>query len=143
MVSWNIYLRSRRVFIPTVAKAEDGFFVDVDPVLVVERGDCDSIVSAANQVISAGNPTIKTPTRYNFPTPVVLAHAKVKSWSTFERGAVYWKVTGKTDSYQLHAQRKVATGGWENVPGEGKMFAGPLAINEPANALAMEIQSRK
>ncbi len=67
--------------------------------------------------MSKGNPIVPTPARATFPKPVVLAHAKVKTRSAFERDALNWTIVEKAGSYQITPGRKRSDGkGWEDDP---------------------------
>ncbi|MBP1152672.1 hypothetical protein [Methylocaldum sp. RMAD-M] len=141
MMLWHVYLRKGIVFVPTVAKTEAGFFLDIDPVAVLESSDRQQVSEAIKAAILKGNPTVPTPTRAAFPKPVVLNYANVKSWATFERNAYCWKVTGKDSAFQLCPQRKNPSGGWEDDPTNAETFNGRTAIDELANAVADKVQS--
>jgi hypothetical protein len=113
---FNFYLRKGQVFVPTVAKTEAGFFMDLNPVSVVEVGNPDAVAQAIVATIEKRNPIVPTPTRGTFPTPVILAHAKVKSWATFEKSALCIKVVLNGSIYQIRPMRKSPSGGWEDDP---------------------------
>ena len=98
---WHIYFRKGTVFIPTVAKTDAGFFMDIDPVAVVEGVNHQTVAEAIKAVISKGNPTVATPTRATFPKPVILKYANVKSWATFEKGAFCWTIKKKDHSHPI------------------------------------------
>ncbi len=111
---WHIYLRKGQVFVPTVSKTDAGFFMDTNPVAVHAANDLNGIIGAIETTISRGNPVVPAPCRGSFPAPIVLEHAKVKSWATFEKAAVCWKVRLKEVAYQLCPMRKNPAGGWED-----------------------------
>lgn len=136
----HIYLRKGTVYVPTVAKTEAGFFVDVEPVAVIEGSDRARIADAIKKTIIKGNPTIETPTRLTFPKPVVLSYANVKSWATFEKSSLCWKASKKESVLQLRPQRKNPNGGWEDDPEKVEIFTGPMAIDEIAEVAAKQIQ---
>jgi len=111
---WHIYLRRGQVFVPTVSRTDAGFFLDVNPVAVHKSDDFEGIANAIVASISRGNPVTVAPNRGSFPAPVILEHAKVKSWSTFEKSATCWKVRLKESLYQLCPMRRNSAGGWED-----------------------------
>lgn len=136
---WHIYLRKGTVFVPTVAKTEAGFFVDVDPVAVIESSDHASIVDAIKATVIKGNPIIETPTRAAFPKPVILGYANVKSWATFEKSALCWIISKKENILQLRPQRKNPDRGWEDDPDKVQTFTGTSAVDEIAETAAKQI----
>jgi hypothetical protein len=64
-------LRKGVAYIPTTARTEAGYWLAIEPVEAIERG----------------NPVVKTPTRQNFPPPVMQPYCGMKSFSEFERTA--------------------------------------------------------
>lgn len=110
---WHIYHRKGQVFVPTVSKTDAGFFLDSNPVAVLDARDEVGIMLAIQTAVARGNPVATAPDRESFPPPAVLEHAKVKSWSTFEKSALFWKIRLKDAVYQVCPTRKSATGGWE------------------------------
>jgi hypothetical protein len=125
---WHIYLRKGQVFVPTVSKTDAGFFMDANPVAVHHADDIDGMVGAIEMAISRGNPVLPAPARGNFSAPVVLEHAKVKSWSTFEKSAMCWKVRRRESTYQLCPMRKNASGGWEDDSAKTETHATPQDV---------------
>src|SRR5215469_14412172 len=113
---WHLYLRRNTVYIPTVAKTEAGYHMGVDPVSTVSVSDFDALQAAIVKVINRGNPSVPTPTRATFPQPVVLKHAGLKSWATFEKDATYCKITEKDSRYRIVQGRRRADRGFEDDP---------------------------
>jgi hypothetical protein len=118
---WNIYVRNGTVYVPTVARAESGghlgYFMDIDPVEVVPATDAGALQRAIKDVVTKGNPIVSAPqTRAAFPKPIVLKYAKVKSWSAFEKNALFWKIVEKDGIYQIKPGRRRPDRGWEDDP---------------------------
>jgi hypothetical protein len=67
------------------------------------------------KAIRRGNPVVKTPTRQNFPPPVMQRHCGMKSFSAFERTAALWAISGRDDSYVIYPWRRSTQhrGAWE------------------------------
>lgn len=140
MMLWHVYLRKGVIFVPTVAKTDAGFFMDIDPVTVVDSANHEGVVDAIKATISKGNPTVATPTRGTFPKPVVLPYANVKSWVTFEKNAFCWKISRNELGFQLRPQRKNFAGGWEDDPGQSRSFDGERSVDELASSIADQVQ---
>lgn len=113
---WHFYLRKGAAYVPTVAQTEAGFYMDIEPVEVVPLSNMEALQRAVKQAISRGNPRVSTPSRATFPKPVVLSHAKVKSWSTFEESASCWQIVEKDGSYQMGPMRTSSTRGLGRGP---------------------------
>lgn len=89
---WLLFVRKAKVFIPTMARTEAGFYMGIEPVAVVDSSNREAVRSAFLDAIGRGNPIVPTPTRATFPPSPLLKHANVKSLSTFEKNAQCWKL---------------------------------------------------
>jgi hypothetical protein len=138
---WNLYLRNGTAYVPTVAQTEAGFFLDIDPVEVVPAIDTEALRNAVKQAIGRGNPRVPTPTRAAFPKPVVLRYAKVKSWSTFEKGCSNWTIVEKGGLYQIKRGRKRPDRGWEDDPTQIEALPPGTGIAEIARLAASAMKS--
>jgi hypothetical protein len=112
---WNLYLRKGIVFIPTVSKTEAGFYLDTEPVEVVPVQDIARLEIALKNTINKGNPVVPTPTRDNFPKPVVLKYSNTKSWSSFEKNAFCFSLK-RNKVFEVMRLRRSPNGGWEVDP---------------------------
>jgi hypothetical protein len=110
------YLRKGVVYVPTVAKTVAGFYLGVDPVAVVPVSHTADLRRALQETIARGNPRVLTPTRRNFPPPVTLKYAGVKTLAAFERGTLTWDMEKNGKVYQIKIGRKHPEGGWEEDP---------------------------
>ena len=137
---WHVYLRKGMVFIPTVATTDAGFFMDIDPVSLVESESKQRVIEEIKATVAKGNPLVATPARASFPKPVVVKYANVKSWAAFEKNAFCWKIFKKDSSFQLRPQRKSLFRGWEDDLSRSETFDGETAIEELANSIAEQMQ---
>jgi hypothetical protein len=128
------------VIIPTKAETEDGFFIGVEPVAVVDAADSVAVVRAVVAALERGNPRIKTPARDAFPPPVVLPYAGVKSWKTFEKGAQTWGVDVEDKHTVIRPQRRHSEGGWVDDEDRLEYFPPGTAFEKIAERIAMLIQ---
>ena len=69
---WGFYFRKGKVYVPRMARTEAGYYLNIEPVAVVDTDDFGGVVSAIQAAIERGNPAVPTPSRANFPKPVVL-----------------------------------------------------------------------
>jgi hypothetical protein len=132
--TWHVYVRKGMAFVPNVAQTEAGFFLDVDPVRVAKLDDLQSLASAIEQAIAAGNPRVPTPTRAAFPKPVILKPAGAKNWKGFvERGACF-TVFHSRDELELTETSRNDEGEWLDAPSLNQTL--------PADSLAIDIAKR-
>lgn len=110
---WKVYIREGKVFIPTVARTDAGYFVDVDPVFVHPVQDRQAIMGSVRSVIAGGNPVIPAFSRESFPKPVVLRYAKVKSWRAFQALASAFQLCLTDSGYEIQPLRKAGPNHFE------------------------------
>jgi hypothetical protein len=86
MLLINVYwgAKNGQVLVPTMAKTDAGFWLEVDPVEQATTIDVSSIAAVLQRSASRGNPAVPTPSRSAFPEWVVLKHANKKKRRDFE-----------------------------------------------------------
>jgi hypothetical protein len=108
----HISLRNGVVYMPTMGKMGKGFYRAVEPVAVVLVENTEALRQALKATIARGNPTVPQPQRRDdWPPPVVLKYARVKSWSAFERGRRVWDIK-ENDGVFLIAGNTTGPYGW-------------------------------
>jgi hypothetical protein len=101
------------VVIPTSAKTEAGYSIDIEPVTVVPLGDLAAIKSAIRLAAFRTIGVIPTPLRGEFPKPVVLKPGKVRSWSQFHWNYFVAHINQKKDgTIQFDVWEKWADGSY-------------------------------
>jgi len=66
----------------------------------------EALESLLLAVIARGNPVVPTPTRANFPRPVMERYCGMKSLSAFERTASCWAISRERDEYKICEWRR-------------------------------------
>jgi hypothetical protein len=104
-------------YVPTAAKAQAGYYLDIEPVEVTPISDEVGFAEAIKRSIDRGHPIIPTPTRATgFPKPVILTYVKVRSLTAFEKDASYWQLHNEDSLYRIEQWQKGAQGGWVPDP---------------------------
>jgi hypothetical protein len=112
----HISLRNGIVYMPTMGKMSKGFYRGVEPVAVVAAENTEALRQALNGTIARGNPAVPQPQRrQDWPPPVVLKYAGVKSWSAFERGRRVWDINEKDGVFQIAGNIR-GLNGWVEDP---------------------------
>ena len=137
---WQIYLRKDKVYVPTVAQTEAGFYTDIEPVIVVPAIDSKAFQGAVREIMAKGNPIVPTPTRASFPKPVILKYANVNSWSAFEKGALHWTVVEKLGNYQIKPSQRRQDRGWEEDPKRIEALPEGATLDEVARRVVALVQ---
>jgi hypothetical protein len=114
-VYWSFYLRKGVAYIPTTARTEAGYWLAIEPVDVAPVRTAADLHQAILKAIERGNPVVKTPTRQNFPPPVMQRYCGMKSFSAFERTAALWAISTRNDSWAIYPWRRSERyrGAWE------------------------------
>jgi hypothetical protein len=119
----HLYLRKGMVYLPTMGKIDEGIYRAVEPVAVVSASDIDGIRQALEETIARGNPTARLLRRSEYPSPLLLKYATVKSWPAFERGMTFWIVNKEDGVFQITGQSKRSDGGWRPDPERTIVFS--------------------
>jgi hypothetical protein len=130
----DVSLRKGIVYIPTMGKMDRGFYRGVEPVDVVAVSNTEALRKAIEAAIVRGNPPVPIPHRRDWPPPVVLKYAGVRSWSAFERGTMLWSIEKRDGSFQIARQKKQANGVWKDDP--------TCIVSFPSNAAIDEVIAR-
>ena len=119
---WSLYLRKQVVYVPTTGKLDDEpVYRKMEPVDVVPLSKTDDVRRALLSAIARGNPSAPRYTPGNFPPPVVLKYAGVKSWSAFERGTSTWGINESNGAFQIVGYRRHPTKGYSEQDPQQKI----------------------
>jgi hypothetical protein len=110
---WTIVFRGGKVFVPTTAQTEAGFYLATEPVSVTNESDSHAVEAAVVSAVERGNPVVPTPSRDDHKEYVLLKHAGVKSLSTFEKRARTWKLSKRGANFLIAPYRPGRYGGAE------------------------------
>jgi hypothetical protein len=136
----NCYLKSGTVYVPTVVKLQTGAYSDVEPVAVVPVANTEGLRRAFLDTISKGNIVVPNPPKDNWPAPVLLKYAGVKTWPAFMRGAASWSIKENDGIYQIVGHRTHPKGYWEQDPEQKIYFQPGSTINEVIERMVAILQ---
>jgi hypothetical protein len=119
---WHVYLKDNVVFVPTTGALDKGVYREMEPVAVVPLSNIEGARRALEATMARGNPPAPRYSAGNFPPPVLLKYAGVKTWSAFARGTLTWSIEESEGLYQIVAYRKNAKGYWEPDPDRKTVF---------------------
>ena len=123
----NLYVRDGVAYVPTAATTEAGYYLEIEPVEVAHLSDRIALKAAVMRAIERGHPRVPTPTRENFPKPIILKYAGVKALRTFEKTASCWQFLMSNGLYQIEQWRPFPKGGW--VPNGAKIESLPASTS--------------
>lgn len=108
----HVYLRQGIVYMPTVARTEAGFYMNVEPVAEVSVSNTDGIRSAFHELIARGTAVIPTPKRNEYPPSLLPKYAGVKTDRAFMHGTAHWAIDKKDGDCQIIGYRVHKDGYW-------------------------------
>ena len=108
----HVYLRQGVVYMPTVARTDAGFYMNVEPVAVVPVSNTDGIRSALHELMARDATVIPTPKRNEYPPSLLPKYAGVKTDRAFMQGTAHWAVDEKEGDYRIIGYRVHKDGYW-------------------------------
>jgi hypothetical protein len=141
----SFYLRKGIAFLPTMAKTEAGYWLMVQPVDVEAVGSANALQKSLMALFARGNPTVQTPTRRNFPRPIMERYCGMKSLSVFKRTATYWSISQDEQGFRVYAWRRSERyrGAWEENQGGQIRLPVCTPLEEVARSAAEFAMSRQ
>lgn len=118
----------------------EGFYRGIEPVAVVSISDRDSLRQALRMTIARGNPSVPMLKRNEWPAPVVLKYARVKTWSAFERGMQCWDVEEKRTVFRISGNVKSPNGMWVADPDQAITFPSGTALDNVIDRMIAILQ---
>ncbi len=105
----TLYIIGNKAIIPTVARTQAGYYLEVEPVTHLDLAD-PKLSEAMRKSLDGGNPIVPTSSRATFPEPVVLRYTGAKSWKKFAELADCWTVTERNGTFVLGRSERDADG---------------------------------
>ena len=138
----HLYIRNGTAYVPTAAKTQAGYYLDIDPVEVTSISDEEGFIRAIRRCIDRGHPIVPTPTRATgFPKPVILRYVKVRSLAAFEKDASYWQLHKEDDLYRIEQWKNGAQGGWLPDPARNETLPLGASVDDAIKCLINSVQS--
>jgi hypothetical protein len=139
MVTVDLFEFRGRLLIPTLAQTSDGFYIMVEPVIVISEPTADRLVVALREAQDRGNPRIPTPPPGKFPPPIVLPYAGVKTLPAFEKRARSWGIRISTERIAVIPYTRAPRGGYVAAHEGETEFTGAASIRMAAEWLTIQI----
>ncbi len=138
---YQVYLRNGTVYLATMGKMDRGFYRGVEPVTMLPALNGEELRQALKAMIARGNPDVPMLRRREWPPPVTLKYAKVKTWSAFERGLLFWTIEEKDGVFQINGQKKHSDGNWRDDPEQMIIFPWGTAVDDVIDRMITIIQA--
>ena len=116
------FLRKGVVYVPTYGMIEKGFYRAIEPVAVVAVEETKALRLALLQTIDRGNPPVPSLPRGEWPKPVVLKYAGVRTWLAFARETSNWSIQERDGIYKIQGYQTTERGSWKEDPAQTISF---------------------
>jgi hypothetical protein len=126
----QVYLRKGRVYVPTVAETDAGFYMNVEPVAVIPVADLDALRNAFRDVLARGTIIIPTPKRNAYPPSLLPRYAGVKTDRAFMQQAAHWSIDDKGGEYKIVGYRVHEDGYWVQDPAQKIDFSANSTVDD-------------
>jgi hypothetical protein len=117
-----------------------GFYRGVEPVVVVSIATTQNLRDALHATIARGNPSVPMLRRSEWPPPVLLKYAGVKSWSAFQRGMSFWSLEKRDGAFQIAGQTKQPDGMWRDDPEQIIRFPRSAVVDDVIDRMIAILQ---
>ncbi len=114
----------------------------IDPVSIVSVKNSDEFAAALKEVIARGNPITPELSRDNYPEPVLLKYAGVKTWEAFVKGAFAWTINDLTGQYKIVGKRKARPRGWEGDPDQTLILPIGTTVDDLCSQMVAIVQAK-
>ncbi|SRR5579875_654347 len=112
---FHFYIWRSRLIIPTSARTGEGFYLDVEPVVIVSLDDVQAMKDALLEAVSQDNPLVVTPDPAALPGSVVLEKLDLRRWADFEREATLYTIHRAENSINVHVTGRGKDGMWRQA----------------------------
>jgi hypothetical protein len=137
---FHAYLRNAITYVPTVVKLQTGAYMDVDPVAVVPIANTDGLYRALLDAIARKNAIVPPPPKNDWPPPILLKYAGVKSWSAFARNAAVWSIQETNGNFLISGHRTHHKGYWEEDPDQKTSFPPGSTVHDVVERMIAILQ---
>ena len=116
MAMTRFYGYKDKVVFPTVAQAQEGFYLDCEPVTICDTADSERLRELVSAALKSENEVVPTPERSeeHAPGSPVLEALKLKRWQRFEAEAAMYSVYSNADKLEYYCSGNAVGGHWRN-----------------------------
>ncbi|MBX9878667.1 MAG: hypothetical protein K2Y22_09430 [Candidatus Obscuribacterales bacterium] len=129
------YLRKKQVIIPTIAKADAGFYLDAEPVHVFDLSDASGIKKELVKQQKEQEHEIPTPASGKAPGSVILEKLHLTNWQNFEKETVMYTLHRGNEGAALYVTGRAANGLWSHNKDFEHKFPESASAEEIADSI--------
>lgn len=136
----HFYVRRSKVILPTVVQAEEGFYLDEKPVVMIPLAEKEKVIEALKEAIDQGNKLVPTPERADEPGSVVLDEVGIKRWEAFEKQSFLYTIHHKGDRISVYATGRADDGMWQRDKTSEHVFDSTMSIDEVIDFIIADVE---
>ena len=132
-----------KVVFPTVVQAEEGFYIDVDPITICDITDIVWLRELLMSSLEKGNPIVPTPERSEEHSPgsPLLEKLKLKKWLRFEAEASMYSVYVNEDRFEYYCSGNAVDGQWRPNQIRHTTFEGNIGLDALIDHIVIDINA--
>ena len=131
------------LLIPTVAQAEAGFYMDVEPVTICDANDQDKLREALTKALAMENPVIPTPEVTDDPGSVILDKLGLRKWLPFEAEAMMYTVHIADNKIECYSTGRAVRGSWQRNQSKHMTFDPPAGMQSLIESIMIDMKTER
>jgi hypothetical protein len=114
----RFYRYQDKLVIPTVVQAEEGFYMDTDPVTISDIANESDARERLFEALKTQNEIVPTPEPTDEPGSAILEKLKVRKWRKFEAEAVMFTIYLNPTGIEYYSTGRAVGGEWRMTAGK-------------------------
>lgn len=137
----RFYTYRDKLLVPTVVRAEEGFYLDAEPVTVCDTAKDAKVRAEIERALAQDNEPVPTPPTSDEPGSVILDELGIKKWLTFEKDATMYTVQMSDDKIHYYSTGRAVNGTWRADEVRHMTFERKDGLNPLLNSIMNDIHN--
>lgn len=132
-----------KVVFPTVAQAEEGFYLDVEPITICDTADIVWLRELLLGALESGNAIVPTPQRSTEKQPgsPLLEKLRLKRWLRFEAEASMYSVYVSPEKFEYYCSGNAVDGQWRPQQIRHVTLDGAVGLDQLIDRIVIDINA--
>jgi hypothetical protein len=139
----RFYRYQDKLVIPTVVQAEEGFYMDTDPVTISDIADEAEIRARVYDALKTQNEVVPTPAPTDEPGSAVLEKLDLKKWRKFEAEAVMFNIYLNESAIEYYSTGRAVSGEWKMTAGKHISLPADTEHSRIVDIIIQELREEK
>lgn len=129
--------------IPTVVQAEEGFYMDTDPVTICDIANVDEVREKLFDALKQTTEVVPTPLPTDEPGSAILEKLKIRKWRKFEAEAVMFSIYMNETGIEYYSTGSAVGGEWKMRSGKHISLPGDTEHARIVDIIVQELKEDK